>query len=271
MKSVYRYYERSIVDAEIIEIHAYARFLTLLNNTSSTDIRVSIAGQPFEELPQGISVELPKDDAFTSLKFRNVSGATCTIKVCISSGRIFDNRVVISGDLNVTDISDGIDTPAPIIPLLSSTGYTIDNAAAVDKGGGLVGIPVTGQLFATDEVLTIVGTTNYDTTSAVVDATSSANEVVITATYQAETFGGTETIGLTTPRSIAADTTRKELIIQNTGSYPIWFGDTNINAGTKRGTKLDVDDFFILSCTAATYFMADTDESTLSINNLTKS
>lgn len=69
---------------------------------------------------------------------------------------------------------------------------TIDNAAAVDKGDGTVGIPVTGHAFTTGERVTIAATTNYNGTFAIVSQTT--NEVVITSAYTAETFGGTETI-----------------------------------------------------------------------------
>jgi len=91
-----------------------------------------------------------------------------------------------------------------------------------------------------------------------VDATSSANEVVITVTYNAETFDGSnDSIGLTIPRSIAADPTRKELIIQNNGSNDVWFGDNNVDVSTKRGTKLVTADIAILSVTAEVFVMSD--------------
>jgi hypothetical protein len=69
---------------------------------------------------------------------------------------------------------------------------TIDNAAAVDKGSGLVGIPVTSHAFTADFEVTIAGSTNYNNAYTIVSET--ANEIVITETYAAETFGGTETI-----------------------------------------------------------------------------
>ncbi len=69
---------------------------------------------------------------------------------------------------------------------------TIDNAAAVDKGGGLVGIPVTGHPFSADKDVLIAGTTNYNGTFAIVSQTT--NEVVITDTFVSETFAGSETI-----------------------------------------------------------------------------
>jgi hypothetical protein len=69
----------------------------------------------------------------------------------------------------------------------------IDNAAAVDKGGGLVGIPMANQPYSTGDIIELRSTDNYDGTNTV-DASSSTNEVVITASYSAETFDGDETI-----------------------------------------------------------------------------
>ncbi len=71
---------------------------------------------------------------------------------------------------------------------------TIDNAAAVDKGGGLVGIPITGHALAVDQQVTLAGTANgsYDGDEIIVSQT--ANEIVITATYVVEaSVGGTAT------------------------------------------------------------------------------
>lgn len=73
----------------------------------------------------------------------------------------------------------------------SKTQQTLDNAAAVDKGGGLVGIPITGHPYLAADTLTLADTTNYDGDHELVSVT--VDEVVITTTYQAETFAGTET------------------------------------------------------------------------------
>ena len=67
------------------------------------------------------------------------------------------------------------------------------DGSAVNKGDGKVGIPITGHGFATGEYIRIQDSINYDD-EYTVDATSTANEVVITATYVAETFVGTEEI-----------------------------------------------------------------------------
>lgn len=68
---------------------------------------------------------------------------------------------------------------------------TIDAGPAVDNGDGTVGIPITGHTFDAGDKVTFTGTTNYNGSFTIVSQT--ANEIVITATYVAETFGGTET------------------------------------------------------------------------------
>jgi hypothetical protein len=72
------------------------------------------------------------------------------------------------------------------------TKATLNNAAAVDKGGGEVGIPITGHSYAADMRVRIDGTTNYDAAYIVQSVT--VNEIVVEATYIGETFAGTETI-----------------------------------------------------------------------------
>lgn len=69
----------------------------------------------------------------------------------------------------------------------------IDNAVAVDKSGGKVGIPITGHGFSVNQKIILNGTTNYDGTH-LVDADSTTNEVVIIDTYNAESFIGTEDV-----------------------------------------------------------------------------
>ena len=68
---------------------------------------------------------------------------------------------------------------------------TLDNAPAVNKTGGLVGIPITGHAFVAGEPVTIAGTVNYNGNFVIVSKTT--NEIVITATYVAETFEITDT------------------------------------------------------------------------------
>jgi hypothetical protein len=74
----------------------------------------------------------------------------------------------------------------------AESSQTLDNAAAVDKTGGFVGLPLAGHLLAIGTYITIAGTTNYDG-SYYVGSDTTANEIVIEATYVAENFGGAET------------------------------------------------------------------------------
>ena len=68
---------------------------------------------------------------------------------------------------------------------------TLDNAAAVDAGSGLVTIPATGHGLAVGTPVYISGTTNYDGLYEI--AAVATNTFDIRATYAAETFAGTET------------------------------------------------------------------------------
>jgi len=69
----------------------------------------------------------------------------------------------------------------------------LDAAAATNEGGGLVGIPCTGHGYSPGASVLINGTTNYDGVETV-HADTTANSIIITATYAAETFAGTETV-----------------------------------------------------------------------------
>lgn len=85
-----------------------------------------------------------------------------------------------------------------------STMY-LDNAAAVDKGGGLVGLPCTGHSFSAGDSIRVIGGTAsvYDNDNYTVHADTTANEIVITATYAAETFAAS-TVSVYYNQSITA-------------------------------------------------------------------
>jgi hypothetical protein len=70
----------------------------------------------------------------------------------------------------------------------------LDIGPAVDKGGGLVGLPSTGHGFVAGQIVRVVGSVNYDGENHTLDVATSINELVIPATYAAETFAGTETV-----------------------------------------------------------------------------
>lgn len=67
------------------------------------------------------------------------------------------------------------------------------SGVAVDLGGGLVGLPYASHPFAAGETARITNTTNYNA-SEVVHANTTANQIVITSAFNAETFDGTEVV-----------------------------------------------------------------------------
>lgn len=71
----------------------------------------------------------------------------------------------------------------------------LDAAAAVNKGSGKVGLPSTAHGLASGAPVVISGTTSYDG-AYLLDRSTSANELVITKTYTAETFSITDSVTL---------------------------------------------------------------------------
>lgn len=119
--TIYQRFTYTIAAGADITINALGRFVTILGNSSTTDPHMSIGGQVESQIPAGISVDLaqdnadPKDNFYYSLRFRNSGVAIMTLDLAISSGRIQDNRVVISSTsvLPVNATPDTNTTPAP--------------------------------------------------------------------------------------------------------------------------------------------------------------
>lgn len=131
---------------------------------------------------------------------------------------------------------------------------TIDAAPAVDKGGGLVGIPVTGHAFTTGKEITIAGSINYNNSYDIVSDT--ANEIVITETYNAETFGGSETIvssiktvafvGVQTTNTFAATEAEDGVyhVIDDVGNEIDIIYEFNIG-GARKGVEITVKGYLL--------------------------
>jgi len=62
----------------------------------------------------------------------------------------------------------------------------------------------------------------------------------------------------------------KERIVQNTGDYPIWWGDENTDPATGRGLVIYPDGSAVINCWGAVYFMAADGDSRLSVVNILK-
>ena len=123
----------------------------------------------------------------------------------IRNGALFQKCAIIASNASILDaaIDLGPDDPAadtfreiaiqncPNGILLIDHERPLNAAAAVDKGGGLVGIPITAHGWTTGKSVTLTGTTNYNATYTL-DATTSVNEIVVAATFIAETFAITD-------------------------------------------------------------------------------
>ena len=70
---------------------------------------------------------------------------------------------------------------------------TLDAAAAVDDGGGLVTIPIGSHDFTAGQSITLTGTANYDGTHVLKAGTVVGTSIQITATFNAETFSTGDT------------------------------------------------------------------------------
>lgn len=189
MKSVYKRFSRAILNNTTEKFQVHGRFITVLENSSATDLEFSIGEQAFEVLPKGLSVELSEGDFFGDIQIKNTSGATATVTFAISAGRIFDSRVVLSGSLAVNSTPDSLSTPAP---------------AAV-----------------------------------------------------------TDTPGI----AVAADSTTREVVLQNNGASDVWVGASTVDAATFRGYKIAPGAGFTWNSSAALYAVCGSGlTSTLSVN-----
>jgi len=109
------------------------------------------------------------------------------------------SRSALSGEIHEAfPLAEAVDWTAPAadpepnleLPVIPKA--NLDAAAAVDKGGGLVGLPATAHGLAAGTKIVLAGTVNYDGVYTM-DAATTADEIVIAATYAAEGFTGAET------------------------------------------------------------------------------
>lgn len=118
--TIYQRFTYSIAAGAAIDVNCYGRFITILANSITTDPHLSIGGQVEYQIPAGISIDLaqdntdPRNNIYTTLRFRNSSNAIMVLDFAISSGRIYDNRVIISTTttLNTNSTPDTLASPA---------------------------------------------------------------------------------------------------------------------------------------------------------------
>lgn len=103
-----------------------------------------------------------------------------------------DNIITVTGLRNV--ITDAYVNDATLTGILYNLpAFNPDAAAAVDKGDGKVGIPCAGHGLSSGDSIRMERGINYNSDYMLESATS-ADELVITASYVAETFTGNEII-----------------------------------------------------------------------------
>lgn len=114
------------------------------------------------------------------------------------------------------------------IPLnhTNRTVLAIDATDAVDKGGGNVGLPCTGHPFSAGQTISIYNSTNYSSSNYELSEFTTENELVITETYAAETFDGTQTVSqriavASGPRRATQDSDGVVYVGVDSGTNPI--------------------------------------------------
>lgn len=116
-------YNEALAANAIKSFNVVGRFLTILSTTGAADIYVQIGDANEQQIPAGLSIELPEGEEFTKLRFRNSEGSSITLKFSVSNGRVFDNRNVISGTVTTTisgtaatleTLANTISTPASV-------------------------------------------------------------------------------------------------------------------------------------------------------------
>jgi len=142
MRMVYRRFQKVLNNNDVATVDVNGRFLTILDNTSATDLEFAIGDEVFQAIPKGISVELPTnpdgtDNFFGQIQIRNTTGAAATITIAVSSGHIYDNRIVIS---------------SATVLLVNSTGGTLTTPVKYTTGTGAPGAPAVAAAASTREV-----------------------------------------------------------------------------------------------------------------------
>ena len=123
------------------------------------------------------------------------------------------------------------------VTIVGTSGKTLDNLAAADQGGdpNVVRIPSTGHGYVVGNNVTIAGSTNYNGTFEVV-AVSDADHFDIEIAFNAETFGGTETVIDVIPTDFDLHFISIENLSAN-GVYELVIYDDGVEWARNRFTK----------------------------------
>ena len=150
VKNPYTYIEWTLASGEVRELALEGTFLTILSNSALTDAQIGLGDNIFQAIPAGISIEFPADSQFERLMIKNPSIGAMTLKLAVSFGRIWDNRVVFAGSISVEETPNVLSTPAnvtvtDVATLLSGVDATkremiIQNNGTEDFYIGAVGV-----------------------------------------------------------------------------------------------------------------------------------
>jgi len=173
--------------------------------------------------------------------------------VGVGYGDILDARTIITasegyGQMPVADVSyickslrDPLDELDQLKGLhVLPNMITPDFAALTDEGGGKVGIPITNNtLFGNSLGCNYAGQQVKVFSAGPVDGVyqveseSDWNKLVVTETYSPYTFAEGDYVSLFTPKKIAANLARKELIVYNpSDTYACYWGSKEIGWST---------------------------------------
>lgn len=97
MKNYFDNHDLTIAAGKSSTIYGYNNFITLLECSESGGVRVGIGQHATGKLLKGLSVELPQGESFDYLTFYNDTANTMTLTVMLSIGRVYDNRLVLTG------------------------------------------------------------------------------------------------------------------------------------------------------------------------------
>lgn len=140
--NILRAYPYSVAAGEFVTIHSRHRFVTILENSGSNDPQISIGDDSYSTLPKGISVELPNFEKANQIKIRNPGGSgTITGTIVLSAGRVYDNRLNLSGGISQAG-GDTLTTTADVTVTNGAAAAQI-LAATTNRQEAIISIPDT--------------------------------------------------------------------------------------------------------------------------------
>lgn len=104
-KSSYRYFSVTLSAGQVLTVNVFARYVTILSNSISTNPEISIGGDQFETIKAGLSIELPEGDMVQEIQLRNPAAGAMTLTFALSAGKITDSSLVIAGNVNIVDVT----------------------------------------------------------------------------------------------------------------------------------------------------------------------